>query len=312
MMFSELYGAYYNAVARIIAKATSGQLTKREMQRIASETAFSESALEICPALCEGQWQLVCPDMSTPIKNPPSMPMTLIQKRWLKAVLMDKRIKLFDIKIEGLEDVAPLFCPESYVVFDKYSDGDDYDDEDYIRHFRLIVKAIGEDLPLQLNVVNRRGNKIMLHVKPKHLEYSEKDDKFRLITEGNRRCGTVNLSRIISCKPYYGDVDRTESLPKKTGSLVLCVRDERNALERAMLHFAHFEKKAERIGDNEYRLTLSYDVSDETELLIRVLSFGPLVRVVSPEGFAESLRKRIEMQKQLLDKREVEKCTISE
>ena len=53
----------------------------------------------------------------------------------------------------------------------------------------------------------------------------------------------------------------------------MLITDERNALERAMLHFAHFEKQAERTDDGRYILRLKYYENDETEIVIRVLSF---------------------------------------
>ena len=68
-----------------------------------------------------------------------------------------------------------------------------------------------------------------------------------------------------------------------------------------MLHFSHLEKQTERIGDNRYRLTLRYEKEDETELLIRVLSFGPALKVISPEKFKKRLLRRLELQMQLWD-----------
>ena len=63
-----------------------------------------------------------------------------------------------------------------------------------------------------------------------------------------------------------------------------------------MLAFAHFEKTAVQVSDDVYRLTLSYDSYDETELVIRVLSFGPMVKVLEPESFRERIRERIARQ----------------
>ena len=48
-----------------------------------------------------------------------------------------------------------------------------------------------------------------------------------------------------------------------------------------------------------YRIKLYYELADETELLIRVLSFGPVLKVVFPEDFRNRLRQRLENQKKL-------------
>lgn len=40
-------------------------------------------------------------------------------------------------------------------------------------------------------------------------------------------------------------------------------------------------------------LTVQYDKGDETEMLFRVLSFGPTVKVREPEAFKELIRKKL-------------------
>ncbi len=65
-----------------------------------------------------------------------------------------------------------------------------------------------------------------------------------------------------------------------------------------MLHFAHFEKSAERKEGNSYILRLKYYESDETEIVIRVLSFGPYVKVSEPQSFVQLIKERLNLQKE--------------
>ena len=58
-------------------------------------------------------------------------------------------------------------------------------------------------------------------------------------------------------------------------------------------------EKAEKLDDNRYRLTLFYERDDETELVIRVLSFGPVLRVVEPDFFRAQVYERIKKQQDL-------------
>ena len=109
MIFSELYSAYYNTVAAIISKIIDGENSEKELQKVVSKYAFSESVLTIMPSLKNGKWQVVTPNMTTKLEHKPTMPMTKLQKQWLKAISLDPRIKLFDVKFEGLDDVEPLF-----------------------------------------------------------------------------------------------------------------------------------------------------------------------------------------------------------
>ena len=73
--------------------------------------------------------------------------------------------------------------------------------------------------------------------------------------------------------------------------------DEFFALEREILLFALFEKQAERTDDGRYILRLKYYENDETEIVIRVLSFGPYVKVLEPECFVNFIKKRLNSQK---------------
>ena len=78
--------------------------------------------------------------------------------------------------------------------------------------------------------------------------------------------------------------------------MVTEITDERNARERAMLQFSYLAKKTERIGEKTYRMTLYYRQEDETELVIKLLSFGPVLKVVEPETFVSLIRERIDRQ----------------
>ncbi len=297
MIFSELYSAYYNTVAAIISRILDGETNEKKLQALVAEKAFGESGLTILPALKSGKWQLLRPDMSTSLTHEPTMPLTNLQKQWLKAVSVDPRVQLFGVTFSGLEDVPPLFTPEDYRVYDQYADGDPFEDEAYIRKFRTILDAIRDKAPIKMEIRNRKGNTIFFRCRPTRLEYSEKDDKFRVVTAGCRFITTVNLGRIISCTRYVGDKAVGHATkPKQYETLTLLITDERNTLERSMLHFAHFEKQAEKLDAKHYRLHLRYDRDDETELVIRILSFGPRVEVISPESFREHIKEKLRRQ----------------
>ena len=52
-IFSEVYGTYYNIVAKILGQALSGRLTLEQLKRIVYKEGYEESALELLPALEE-------------------------------------------------------------------------------------------------------------------------------------------------------------------------------------------------------------------------------------------------------------------
>lgn len=302
MIFSEIYGSYFKAVSAILAKALEGGLTERELTRTVLENAFGESLITIPAKLRDGSWPLLRDDLSTPLSSPPRMPLTLLEKQWLKALLLDPRIRLFAPSVEGLEDVEPLFTPDQFVYFDRYADGDPYDDARYIEHFRMILRAMHEKRKLRVRFHGHRGTRQGYICIPYKLEYSSKDDKFRLITGFRGKPLTVNLSRIDSVHilgPWSEDEYRRPCEREKT--LVMELFDTRNALERAMLHFSDLEKETERIDEKRYRITLNYKQGDETEILIRILSFGPVLKVLEPESMVAQIRERLARQAALFE-----------
>ena len=298
MIFNEIYSAYYNTVAKIIASIINGNADEKTINKIIDENAFGESMLTVLPSLKGEKWQLVKADMTTPIQRIPTMPLTTIQKQWLKSISLDPRIKLFGIEFDGLDDVEPLFTSEDYCFYDKYMDGDPYEDEAYIERFRTILSALNEKRPLKIQMVNRKGNIVSMTVMPQHLEYSEKDDKFRLVTAGRRAVATVNLAKIMRCSHYKGEKQLiSHERDVKYDTVTVKLLDERNALERFMLHFAHFEKQVEKLNRKHYLIRIKYAHDDEPEMVIRILSFGPLVEVIESEDFRNLVIEKLKNQK---------------
>lgn len=48
---------------------------------------------------------------------------------------------------------------------------------------------------------------------------------------------------------------------------------------------------------DRYTVTVHYDKEDETEMVIRVLSFGPMLRVTGPQHFIDLIKQRLTDQK---------------
>lgn len=105
MIFHEIYGCYYRTVAKAICLAQKGELTEKRLTVLCRENAFSESFLAIVPAVKEQRWQLIDGDYRTPLRYAPTMPLTELEKRWLKAITFDSRFRLFGVEPEGLENV---------------------------------------------------------------------------------------------------------------------------------------------------------------------------------------------------------------
>lgn len=299
MIFSEVYGNYYNTVAAILDEAIDKPVSSAEIQKIVNEKAFADSIFTIPKELSDdGKWPLLKRDGSTIIKKKTYMPLTILEKRWLKSLLLDPRIALFAPSQEGLEDVEPLFYPEDIVFFDQFSDGDPYEDEKYIKNFRTILSAVRNKSSVKILYQLKNGAERWIECNPIRIEYSLRDDKFRLISVMNSRMTTMNLAKITKCEvtgTFHADDIEEEAYNKRTVEILL--KDERQTLERVMMQFSIYEKITEKVGEDRYRITLTYESEDETDILIRILSFGPTLKVIGPESFVAQIKRRLEMQK---------------
>ena len=298
MLFSEIYSSYFNAVAKILGLATESKLTGKALTEAIQEQAFEESVLVIPKALKSERWPLLTRTFETPLLEKPTMPLTDLQKQWLKVLLKDPRIGLFSPSTEGLEDVEPLYDPESVVFFDRYGDGDPFQDRNYIRNFQTILQALREDGSVRIRYRAAGGNERRYDCRPIHLEYSGRDDKFRLIAEGWKRTLTLNLGRMIT-------VERRETQETELGEfpedgereMTLELTDERDAMRRAIISFSDLEKETVRLDEKHYRIHLWYRQEDETDLLIRILSFGPVLRVTEPAELVDQVIARLRRQR---------------
>lgn len=316
MLFHEIYGRYFNAVAQILTEACEGRLTCERLRELSFKKGFAESILNIPQSLTSGKWALLTEDLKTPLTVSPKLPLTKLQRRWLKTVIRDKKMRLFldDEELERMDeelgDVEPFFFEEDdiFVYYDKYLDGDYYESPDYIQNFRNALKAIKEQKLLKLRFVNGRGKEKKYFIHPEKIEYSVKDDKFRIISKAHPL--TVNIGRIIYSEVVDDYHRECRILKKARGETVrndfkeaeLFLTDVNAALERAMLHFSHFEKETERVDDKHYKIFIKYYPEYETELIIRILSFGQHIKAVSPDDFVSEIRRRIEKQFMLTEK----------
>lgn len=319
-LFSEIYGCYYNVMAKVLEQAAEssprGGLTPEELERIVAEHAFAESSLHLIPRLLSGEWMLLrkCGDgryLSRLANADTSMPLTMVQKVWLKALLADRRIRLFvaDADLERISDqlreIEPLFQQENFHLFDAATDGDDYTDEGYIARFRLALTALKRGLPLRAHYKPPREAVHEMDVLPQRMLYSAKDDKFRLecweLFGPGKRQIILNMARLHALAfSNCVQPDPPADVPpqaEKRWSVNIAITNARNALERCMLQFAAYDKQTvwdEATG--RHICEIFYSPMEETELLIRLLSFGPVIEVLGPERFLRQIRQRVRRQ----------------
>ena len=301
-LFDELYSNYYQTAVRVLAYACAHNgISDRQLHDMMDALAFGGTDSDFNRRMQDACFLLYKDPadkrLHTPIRNVPEMPLTILEKQWLSAVLRNPRVQLFlDEENEIEVDAAPLFYDEMFVYYDRYSDGDPFEDPLYREHFRTVRRALSEHRRLHVEYENAFGKVFSFNVIPYRLEYSEKDDKFRLITAGHR-AKQMNLSRFRTCTlgNPVSEEEWTEPM-FETETMILELTDMHNALERVMLHFSDLKKQTQLLENGRYRIELEYRKDDEAEILIRILSFGCVLRVTAPKRLVSRIEERLAMQ----------------
>ena len=329
-LFSEIYSCYYQVLRHLLCSQDA--LTIQEIRRRICGEGFEESLLSIIPKLEDGTWNLFERDGNlyrSRISSSLTTPVSDLEKSYLKALLSDPRIGLF-LKQEQLKEldkmlasVAPLWRPEQFYYFDRFADSDPYEDENYRNCFRTLLLAQKQNRYVDIDYTSPNGTRVHHHYIPARLEYSVKNDKFRILalkpshpafdsgshheaqTNKRMKLEILNVSRIQSVKL----MPKTLSTPVDLDAMIqrsyykeplkLRIVNKRNALERAMLHFANYEKNTTKIDEDTYECLIYYNQNMETELLIEVMSFGPMLTVLENERFLNELKARLQRQMRL-------------
>ncbi|MDE6760790.1 MAG: WYL domain-containing protein [Lachnospiraceae bacterium] len=316
-LFSETYNCYYQIMQSILTNQSAFTLT--ELQTGISEIGYEESLLYLIPKLKNREWDLLKEKdgvFLSKISKDFYVPLTLLQKAYIKTILQDERIQLFfdadELKhLQDLfEDVPVLWKPGDFYYYDRFSNRDDYENADYQKHFRTLVTAISHNQYVDISYESKTNHRVHHHYLPCRLEYSIKNDKFRLLgieqsAKNKNRIEILNLDRMreVTLLPAFAkklpDINKSIRTDYYREPVRLLIHTERNTLERTMLQFANYEKNTRKIDAHTYECLIYYNKKTETELLIEVLSFGPMIEVLGNEPFLQQIKQRLQKQKQL-------------
>lgn len=311
-LFSEIYSTYYSITEKILKRHT---VTKAEIADIIRQNGFSESVLFLEPKLtCEDGYGLLKKEDNiyrSILKKEPHIPLTALEKAWLCVVLSDPRSGLFldteqKSQLTELLDAKKLYQRNFLTCFDQYSDGDDFHDPQYIQHFRDILSAIHGKKLIKISFQTRKDNRITHYFLPTKIEYSAKNNKFRVYVNRYQKrrivdSGIINLSQVTLTKLTDITPESFLAVTDKKKQAKIKILNERNAVNRFMLEFAELEKESVFDEDSgECMVSIKYDEQNENEIIIRLLSFGSVVEVLSPCDFRRKIKERVDRQLALM------------
>lgn len=267
------------------------------------------------------------------------LPLTKMEVRWLKTVLEDPLARIFlneeqiTMILETL-NVAPYevrsFMMESINYFDRYNlekrfiTGNKKKSQEK-RHtvreiffLKTINQAIENEQMLKIVFKNWKGEKIYITCAPVWVEYSRRDDVFRLwyINRGKNEIRIINISRILQVLVQQErKFDKNEQRIKMrelyaktmTSIKVEFYQGDKNLQDRLLTEFSIWKKKCTFNSETQkYTITLYYSSLDEKEIVIRLLSYGPYIKVIADEDnyVLVELKERIIAQRDRIQERE--------
>lgn len=321
-IFHEIYSNYFRIASEILSLP---EITETNINRIINKHGFRDTMLFLpqkFTSIDGDGWGLLkkIDNKFVPvIKNKPVSVLTEIQKQWLKAKLDDPKINLFineDVLSalkKRLETVKPLYRNEHFRYTDRFSDGDDFSDRNYQKNFRTVLNAVRSHEILEITFRNKYNQLLTGCYIPAKMQYSPKNDRFRLMTfrlknDTFSRSSIINIGRITQIRQtgnfWNEDISMERYFAHRRCSepVTVSISTERNATERFFMEFAPYEKRAEfDLASGQFTVQLWYDYQEETELLIRLLGFGAVIEIVSPEDFRKKAKERIDRQYQFLN-----------
>lgn len=326
-LFDEVKNRYFHIIFNVLNECKEG-ISKDHILKIVNEEEFQEKVIGKDFQTFEGlllneyedneNFNLIEEENSSyypNIKGNPKLAvpvrLTNIEKMWLKNLLNEEFIQfvLSDntiLKLKAaLKDIEGANTSEIIENTNKSILPDIEDLETYKDNFKILIKAMVNGKVINYCNVDKWGNEYLgKRALPVRIEYSVKDQRFRasMYSLDDNRPIMVNifsLSHIELEENEKNKLDREAAIRKVHESryskepIVLEVTDKKAAMERCFMSFSEMERCSRCIGEDKYEMKLFYYIFEEEEIIRKILSLGPYVKVISPQRIREEVVKRI-------------------
>lgn len=315
-LFHEYKNKYFHLVFRILNLARNG-LYKDEIIRLIEKEEYDEKIIGKDFKTFEGM--LLNQYSKTDnfnfleerdgkyysiLKNEDSIPLKVrfskLEKSWLNGMIKEPVVQalLGEETLDKLEAALIEVTRGSNEVIEftnKVKNDVDIDLEKISKDFYTILEGIIKEKVILYSNVDKNGNEYNNQLAlPIRIEYSLKDDKFRasLYSLEEKRSIMVNLHTLKEVKIAQNvnlEIKREDVLKilkeKKYSEIPITIEleDIRGAMERCFMSFSSFERNSRNISENKYEIDIYYYTFEEDEVIRKIMSLGPYVKVKSPD-----------------------------
>ncbi|MCM1298341.1 MAG: WYL domain-containing protein, partial [[Eubacterium] siraeum] len=243
-------------------------------------------------------------------------PLTGVEARWLLTVLNDPKADLF-LTAKEKEAVARCisafgyssFKADAVKYFDRYYKETDFKKERGL--LTAVIFAIKNHRVIEASYISKRGNKVVGSFKPLTVEYSKRDDVFRIfaLSCGSGAVFTMILNGIQEMSVTDNVFDFKKAMSELDGffaqnksEITVEFYDRRNLTDRILSEFSPWEKQCLYNKESElYSLTVSYQKTDELEMVIRLMGYGNEIVIKDQNHpIALEIKRRLYRQREIL------------
>lgn len=325
-LFNEVKNRYFHLVFQILSLAKNG-LTEEEIIKIVDKEEYEEKLIgkdfKTFDGLLLNEYKkdenfnlLVRNEKKFyPIINNKDkvLPVrfTLIEKIWLKNFINDNTVKrLLGEEIikkleEELKDVENIEIDSILDVTNAANRKEKVFNYEFEKNFWIIVEGIIKEKPICYCNVDREGkvykNKLAI---PLRIEYSIKSGNFLLsiydLKENRPILVNINTMSSVSIEEDIPiNITRKEirsKIKKERYSkepIVIELEDKRGAMERFFMSFSQYERTARNLEDKKYEIKVNYYNFEEEEIIDKIVSLGPFVKVISPIDVKNKVIKKV-------------------
>lgn len=315
-LFHEYKNKYFHLVFRILNLAQNG-LYKDEIIRLIEKEEYDEKIIGKDFKTFEGMllnqyskidnfnfleerdgkyYSILNNEDSIPLK----VRFSKLEKSWLNGMIKEPVVQALLGKetLEKLEAGLATVKEGSNEVIEftnKVKNDFDVDLEKLSKDFYTILEGIIDEKPIIYCNVDKNGNEYNNQLAlPIRIEYSLKDDRFRasVYSLEEKRSIMINLHTLKEVKIAQNvntKIKREDVLKilkeKKYSEIPITIEleDIRGAMERCFMSFSSFERNSRTISENKYEIDIYYYTFEEDEVIRKIMSLGPYVKVKSPD-----------------------------
>lgn len=316
-MYHEIYGKYYKLIAKLL---NSGPLTKTQINNYITKYGFEESSLYLDADILVDTYNLFEEKNGIyypKIKHKIPKLYTNEQKGLIRNILEDEMVDLFISPkrkeyYQNILNVDCLYNNDFYHYI--FQDIDKDKVNGYLKHkFDIINTALQNNKNLHLTFISNKNNVTHKKVAPYKIEYSMQDQKFRLLAIEYRnripkRLIRVKLVSIFSCDicNREEEIDFNYFVKEEliTKPLLIEVYPELNGIERVFIELSNYKREAEYDKERNCSIMkIYYEPGDEGDLIIKMLSFGKIVKILSEGHIKEEVIRRLKKQQEYFKKK---------